>query len=323
MSGVRWQNVLTFMLDPEEIDASFHAMRVRRVLERSRDRIVDPDFWRELNPEFAITDEPIASGAMPYDVRWLDAALVERRLHADGYFVTPPVVDVAEVTRLRQGIERVVAAGFPAGFAFVYDDVYRLYARFDRLFAPLLGPRPLLLPTDAWVFHVPAGDGVRTHWTTFGPHRDWIGPDPAVLAGESPSVLVGWTALTDVTPIDSCLYVVPADCDPDYRSTTKEVNTAGLRLQDVRALPAPAGALVLMTVHLVHWGSRSSALSTAPRTSLSMFFQRRDVAPFTQPVIDTAFPIPFRSRLTWIYNTMCMMMKPEDVRALAAQLATC
>jgi hypothetical protein len=291
-------------------------VRYRRTLERLRDRIPDPAYWRALNPDLTITDEPLSRGLVPFDLPPMDAEAIRDCLRIDGYVVLPPVVPPAEIARLRRAIERVVDAGFPPGFVLVYDDFYQLYLRLSRVFDPLLGPKPLLLPKESWAFFVPAGDGARSRWTAFNEHRDYLGPDPAVLASEPPTLLTCWVPLSDVTTLDSCLYVVPGDCDPDYHTDTKAVDPARIRLQDIRALPAAAGSLVIMTSHLIHWGSRSSPLAQGPRVSMTLCLQRRDMPPYDRWAIDADVPAPFRSRLTWVYDSM----PTRDAGALEALL---
>lgn len=308
------------MYDAEDVDALFRAVGFRRTLSRLADRIPDPAFWRALNPDLTITEQP-AAGLTPYDVPWLDGAAVRARLATEGHFVTPPIAGAEDVARLAGAIGRVVDAGFPPGFALVYDEFYQLYARLEALFAAVLGPRSLFLPKDFWAFHVPPGDAARTRWTAFNPHRDWIGSDPAVLAGESPLVLTAWVALTDVTPLDSCLYVVPADCDAEYRTATSAaVDEANVRWQDIRALPAAAGSVVLLSSHIAHWGSRSSALAGGPRVSVTACRQSRAAAPFQKWTVDLDGPVPFADRLTWIYDAISQITGKSEARAVEALL---
>jgi hypothetical protein len=103
------------------------------------------------------------------------------------------------------------------------------------------------------------------------------------LASEGPSThgtpksLTVWLPLTDATPLNGCVYVVPADRDPTYN--TPDEQHLRFELSDIRALPAAAGSLLAWTQGIIHWGARTAPRQVGPRISLSSEFQRRNVAP--------------------------------------------
>ena len=303
-------------LDPDEVEASFRALRYTRALDKLGPQLLDPAFWRALNPELSVSDAPPAARAMAYDGAWAASERCHQRLREEGYFLTPTIVPAAVVARLRTAVERIVAHSLPPGCALMYDEFYQVYASLLDAAVPILGPNPILLPEDFWVFFVPPGDGAASHWTAFPPHKDWVNVDPAVMAGELPTVLVGWVALTDATTNDSCMYVVPGDADLGYRSSDRIVRIENFRLQDVRAVPAEAGQVLLFSTHLSHWGSRSSRWATHPRISISMFFQRGDVAPRLADVLDLTQPVPLESRARWMLRTLRLMMGREQSEAI-------
>jgi ectoine hydroxylase-related dioxygenase (phytanoyl-CoA dioxygenase family) len=191
-----------------------------------------------------------------------------------------------------------------------------VYASVLAAAAPILGPNAILLPEDFWVFFVPPGDGASSRWTAFAPHKDWVGGDSSVMAGGVPSVLVGWVALTDATADDSCMYVVPGDADRGYRTEDRVVRIENFRMQDVRAVPAVAGQVLLFSTHISHWGSRSSRWATHPRISISMFFQRGDVPPRLADVLDLTQPVPVEARARWMLRTLRLMMGREQSEAI-------
>ena len=159
----------------------------------------------------------------------------------EGYLITPPIVPIDELARFVRGIERVVAAGFPSALAALYDEYYNLFAGLEPVFAPLMGDDYLMVTQGLWAFHVPAGDDGRTLWTSAGPHRDRMRPDARALARDVPSVLTLWMPLEDVTPDQSCIYVVPAPYDPGFYAGEGPVRSETIRFQDIRCLPVRAG----------------------------------------------------------------------------------
>jgi ectoine hydroxylase-related dioxygenase (phytanoyl-CoA dioxygenase family) len=172
----------------------------------------------------------------------------------------------------------------------------------EPLFEPLLGPGYIMITQGVAAVHVPPGADGRALWSTSAPHRDRMGPDARTLAHDVPSILTLWLPLTDVTTEHSCIYVVPAAADPGFYSP--EMTVGKFRLQDIRALPAAAGAVLSWSSHLIHWGSRSSSFVTTPRMAVTMYFQRRDVPLWHPFSLDPGRPCSFTERLTWIDHGM-------------------
>ncbi|GMV22113.1 MAG: hypothetical protein AMXMBFR57_20620 [Acidimicrobiia bacterium] len=290
-------------MDQKTIDAVFEAFGQRRRLGRRREEIEDPDFWRRLNPQLTISDGPLAPRVTP-----LDFPPDQARWHADfmqeeGYLQTRPVFSAVELAPLREAVERVVAADLPSGMVWLYDEFYLLLARVESILEPMLGRAPLLLPKDFWVFYVPAGTAGRTGFGAYGPHRDYY-VDDGFAAGQRPSVVNTWIPLTDVTTLDSCMYVVHPEGDADFRGSLEAVRQDQLTLTDIRALPTPAGALIAFTSRIAHWGSRSSRFATGPRIAMTCVLQRRDVAPFSREVIDLTAPLPWSRRLALVLDSV-------------------
>ena len=287
-----------------DIDAGFTQVRSERALQRRLDEVRDPDFWRTLNPDLTVSEFPLSvRRERPAAVPAI-AELCRRQIIADGYLATPPVIPADELARLTAGIERVVAAGFPSTLAAGYDEYYNIFNGLEPVFAPLLGDDYIMVTQGVWAFYVPPGDDGRTLWTSGSPHRDRMAPDARTLAHDVPSILTLWMPLEDVSPDQSCLYVVPAPYDEGFYAGEREVNQHKIRLQDIRCLPARAGSVLGWSSHLIHWGSRASAAAERPRVSVSISFQRRDV-PLWHPFhIDPARPAPFIDRLMWIDHSM-------------------
>ena len=200
----------------DRVEASFRALRYVRTIERHGARLRDPGFWRELNPELTVSDEPPIAHARILDHRWAGDAHAHTHLRTEGFLVAPPIFDSDDCARLRTAVTRIVDAGLPPGCALVYDEIYRVITSLGRVLEPILGPQPALMPEDSWVFFVPPGDAALTYWTAYAPHRDWAGGDPALNEGGLPTMLAAWVALSDAGADNSCMYVVPSHCDRGY-----------------------------------------------------------------------------------------------------------
>eukprot|EP00957_Ditylum_brightwellii_P093488 7119869-Ditylum_brightwellii.AAC.1 len=95
-----------------------------------------------------------------------------------------------------------------------------------------------------------------------------------------------WMALTDATPENSCLYVLPKKFDPGYSAGDNNSDDDDDKsdplsralptkesYQNIRALPRPSGQSVLFTHRILHWGSKgnenSSSEGLTPRIAIS------------------------------------------------------
>jgi hypothetical protein len=215
------------------------------------------------------------------------------------------VVSEHVLAPMRRAIEVLAAHDIPECLACVYDEFYQCFAGLDPLLAPLLGEGYRGVGHGLASFHVPPLTGGRKAPTAaIPPHRDSLGPDPRVLAGERPGIVNVWIALTDVTTADSCIYAVPRYADTGYATANRDVTLQQFALQDVRALPVPAGSLIAWSTHLAHWGSCSTPEATGPRMSLALYFQRADLPAYDASVFDRGGIVTFSQRMRWIIHSI-------------------
>jgi Phytanoyl-CoA dioxygenase (PhyH) len=217
-------------------------------------------------------------------------------LREEGYFQTGPLIPATRLDAMRGAVEAVRAAGFPPMFALVYDVFYEAFADFDGILAGVLGRGYQLIP-NFWVYHIESSDQAKG----FEPHRDaeyadTIGPDGM------PTVLTLWVAVTDATPLNSCMYIVPRNRDPQYSDATRNRTTPAtqFKLEDIRALPARAGTLSCWDQYVYHWGSRGSRRAPSPRISYAAYCQRGDIPPVGDRLVPLPSPFAFRERLSLI-----------------------
>jgi hypothetical protein len=122
----------------EQIDAGFDRVRAERFLLAHRAEARDPDFWRALNPQLTISELPIPPDAA--ERAHVEPSVTDRatrQIVDEGYLLAPSLVSPARVDTLRRATLRVVDAGFPAGFVWVYDEFYQAFQGLEALFAPL------------------------------------------------------------------------------------------------------------------------------------------------------------------------------------------
>lgn len=240
--------------------------------------LADPALWLGIAPGLHVGDPGLARAAgqpIAFDAGALKG--INADLAREGYFQLPALDWGFDVAGLAQGVSAVVAAGYVPAFAFMYDEPWVMYGRLKTLIASVLGDDYKMMPAF-WAWHV---DGVREP-AGWQPHRD-LG-HRTLMPDRRPMAMTFWLPLTEATPNNGCMYLLPADLDP-YYGTPRDHET-NLQLQDVRALPSPAGGLLAWTQAVFHWGGRARKPIPHPRISISVEFQRGDKPPFYEPLLN-------------------------------------
>ena len=247
-------------------------------------------WWRTLSPSLCLTDSPhAATTLLPADAR--SAIAMKQQFLREGYVQgtvgqwTLPIAAMIDV------IARLRASALPPVFAFAYEEFWLLPRQLADVVSTLIGGAYLQLP-DFWAWHVdPQND--ESGWQ---PHRDK--DYRALLPDGSPKSITLWIPLTAATPLNSCIYVVPADRDPTYGQEND--NEWRFAHADIRALPAQPGDFLAWNQALLHWGSHASSRGGAARVSVAFEFQRADVPAMNQPLIGADKTPPFAERLNLI-----------------------
>jgi hypothetical protein len=190
---------------------------------------------------------------------------------------------------MARALLRLRDADIPMVFLYVWDEPWHLSAQVGEVLAAVLGPDYRVLP-DFWAWCIDP----RKQEKGWHPHRD-MGGFASLLPNGQPISLSLWVPLTDASPENGCMYVLPACRDPHYQARVSRNDVVDV--QEVRALPARAGSVLGWTQALLHWGSRASERGHAPRISFSIEYQRGDHDAFNTPLLDPAAPPPFERRL--------------------------
>ncbi len=244
-------------------------------------------FWNELCPALSVegTRTPPT-----FDVPNPDQLLAT--LRHEGYINVPGILPEGSFAPLRDCVVTLHEQRIPLAFAFVYAEFWHAFQGLRRLLEIVLGQGYRALP-DFWVWHVLPVDS-EFGW---GPHRDRV--QPTLDADNSPHSFTVWLPLSDATPLNGCIYVLPAHLDERFKRRRWDGpdNNVVKEPQSIRALPASAGSVLGWNQAILHWGSRASRLGAAPRTSMAFEFQRGDKPPFNRPLLDPTVTPPFERRL--------------------------
>jgi SAM-dependent methyltransferase len=245
------------------------------------------EHWRALCPTLHV------EGGMPrpaFAIGDVDELVGQLRL--EGYVNVPGVVEESVFEPLRDCIATLHRAGIPPAFAFVYDEFWHAFRGVSRFIEAALGKDYLALP-DFWVWHLTPSEQAAG----FGPHRDRV--QPTLDPDDSPHSLTVWLPFSDATPLNGCIYVLPAQHDERFRRRVWDGpgNDKVEDLQNIRAVPAQAGSFLAWNQAILHWGGRASRRAEGPRTSAAFEFQRGDKPPFNEPLLDPQRVPSFAERL--------------------------
>src|SRR5688572_8966451 len=245
------------------------------------------EYWRSLCPELGIE-----AGRPRPSFELGDVGNVMTTLRVEGYVNVPNVVPAPAHAALRDCVARLYQEKIPLAFAFVYDEFWIAFQGLAKFIEAALGSGYRALP-DFWVWHVPPSEDA----TGWAPHRDRV--QPTLERDNSPHSLTVWLAFTDATPLNGCIYMLPAHLDDRFkrRRWDGNDNTLVSEPQNIRALPATAGSMLAWNQAVLHWGGRASSLAAGPRASAAFEFQRGDKPPFNQPLLDPMRLPPFHERL--------------------------
>ncbi|MDG2521275.1 phytanoyl-CoA dioxygenase family protein [Caulobacter segnis] len=274
------------------------------------------EFWRETFLGLTIHD--LLRAEFPLNpLSDASAVLADQKMRLEGYFQDrdEQLVDLAD--RLSHAIEHCAQLGIPPVFIFLFDEAWAAFYRQHQMLSKFLGPDCQVLP-DFWAWRVDPTAG-QAGWK---PHRD---KGSAALAPDgTPLSLTMWVPLNEASPLNGCMYLLPANRDPVY-GTPQDKNWQ-IDLPSIRALPGAPGDYFIWNQAVLHWGGQSSAFAQKPRISMALEFQRADVAPFNRPLLGTLPFLTFQDRLKLIAKQITqykhMYPLPPEMQALAQKVLT-
>lgn len=273
--------------------------------------LTDIEAWRRFAPRLHICEESLFRQATPVEVPTVSSLPTVDLIKREGYIHTSGVAWSVDIGLLAQTIRAISAAKLAPVFGFLFDEFWLPFFQLAPLYRSLLGDYKML--PDFWIWNVEP-KSAEAGWR---PHRDK--GVLALLPDRMPKSLTTWIPLSNATTLNSCMYVVPAMLDPTYG--TPQDGQWKFELQSIRALPAAPGDLLIWNQAILHWGSRSSARGTETRVSMAFEFQRADVAPFNEPLLDPTQVQTFDQRMRLISKQILQYKHMYGVTPAIEQLA--
>jgi hypothetical protein len=276
------------------------------------------DYWKTLLPDCRITRQPFSPDQAPYELLPEVQERIRDQAIQDGYFQIQPLIDPATISLLRRLVEDLDSKGIMPIFAALYDDFWINIHRLRTVLIPVLGTGYRCVP-DFWVWLVPT-DESKSGWP---PHRDAEFSNEIIRDNGTPRLCTAWFPLTDATPDNACIYVLPRKHDLYFQDFVRKrfgkpgipnVEKIPMDIASIRALPAQAGSILGWDPMLLHWGGRASRYAPVPRISIGIYYQAADRVPTGRPFdnkgrthIDYETPgcqLTFNDRLAIIANNI-------------------
>ena len=278
-------------------------------------QLTSPDVWRARAPHLHIEDAAYFASQPPVQLNDAQLQTAANLIQVEGYFQGTIGNWGFDIDSLAQTVRGFSDAGVSPVFAFLYDEFWLPFHKLHNLYSALLGGKYYVLP-DFWVWNVDPRRG-EAGWR---PHRDK--GSRSLLDNRMPKSLTTWIPLSPATTLNGCMYIVPANLDPTYG--TEQDGEWKFELPSVRALPGNPGDFFMWNQAVLHWGSRTSPQATGSRVSMAFEFQRADVAPYNQPLMEPLFVLPFEQRLKLVAKQILqyrhMYKLAPDVEQMATQL---
>ncbi len=273
--------------------------------------LVDPAFWQSLAPQFHLADPSFYQNISALDITPDRQRAVRELLRSEGYVQGNAEWGVRP-DAMAALVRKLSAANISPVFAFLFDEFWLPFAKLHLVYADILGINYHLLP-DFWVWDVNPQRG-EAGWK---PHRDR--GRSALLPDGMPISLTTWIPLSIATPLNGCMYIVPASRDPTYGSPDE--NEWRFEYPAIRALPAAPGDYFMWNQAVLHWGSMTSPRAPESRVSMAFEFQRTDAAAFNTPLIPPLTILPFELRLQLIAKQVLQYRHMYEVDPAIEQMA--
>jgi hypothetical protein len=291
--------------------ASAHAwgsltMRTNKLLER--------EYWHSRAPALHIGDKSIFEKITYLPFSPCEQTEIAALLHEEGYVQLTADWGV-DLGPMAETVRTLSSSNLSPVFAFLYDEFWYPFLKLHRIYNVLLGGRYFWLPAF-WIWDV---DPKRNE-SGWKPHRDM--GRRSLFPDGSPKCLNTWIPLSPATPLNGCIYILPASHDPTY-GTEDELNwKSHLDYPSIRALPSKPGDFFIWNQAVLHWGGRTSPRATESRVSMAFECQRADVPAFKEPLIGPQEMPSFETRLKLIAKQVLQYQKWHALEPDLAEFAS-
>lgn len=285
------------------------------VVETRVAEMLRPEFWRTHFPNLTINERLAGWNRVGPVLSEETRNLYFARMLEEGYFQDQSATCARLAPLLSDAVAQCKALDIPPAFIFLFDEAWECFYALDPMIRFFLGDGYKVLP-DFWTWHVDPAAG-EAGWR---PHRDK--GRGALAANKSPTSLTIWIPLTEASPQNGCMYILPANFDPVY--ATEDEKNWQVDMAAIRAMPGKPGDFLCWNQAVLHWGSRTSRFAKAPRMSMALEFQRGDIPAWNSPLLEPFANHDFAARLKLVGKQILqykhMYPLPERFQLMAQRL---
>src|SRR5262245_22583727 len=268
------------------------------------------EYWQLLAPGLHIEEKSILQNVAHLQFTNSEQVEMAILLKEDGYIQSSADWGL-DLALMADTVRSLSGANLLPVFAFLYDEFWHPFLRLHLLYTALLGGKYFLLPAF-WVWNLDPNRN-ESGWK---PHRD-RGRE-SLFDNNAPKSLTTWIPLSSATPLNGCMYIVPACDDPFYAREEDPLWKLRFEFSSIRALPAKPGDFFIWNQEVLHWGGRASSRATESRVSIAFELQRADVPTFSEPLLDPFGIPPFETRLKLIAK---QLLQYQHFQTLEPELA--
>lgn len=241
-------------------------------------------FWQNFAPEMHI-ETLVAESFIEIPTDTLSVA--KAKLNTEGYFQLQQEISKLETEPLAKLVRKLVSFNILPVFCYLYDEFWLIQAKAKTLINNILGENYRIRPC-LWAWHLnPVLE--EAGWK---PHRD--GSIESLNPDLSPRVLSLWVPLTDATPLNGCMYIVPMDRE---NQAPHQAQGLDFNLPDVRALPGKAGDMFIWNHWVIHWGAQACKRAPEARISLGFELETQGSNILNAPLLDPLTLPSYEDRL--------------------------
>lgn len=234
-----------------------------------KEQLLSKEFWRNHNPDLHICDEQFLQNQKPIRIKKDKKGFVKKQIDIEGYVDLGKLRWDLPIEKMANCAKNLNKNEILPVFSLVYDEFWELLNKLDFYFQAVFCSDYEILPCF-WVWVVDPSKG-ESGWK---PHRD-KGLN-SLFPDNRPKSLTVWIPLTEATPLNGCIYILPMHLDGELQGEKKKITN----LSHIRALPAKAGNALLWNQFVFHWGAQTSPRAKRSRVSVAFEVQRSDVPRF-------------------------------------------
>ena len=207
------------------------------------------DFWLDLAPDLHIDDEDFCQRTKVVDTNSYDIMTIKELIVDEGYVKFDQLLSNEYFDEMKALIHKLHELNIPTPFCFIYDEFWLLFMKLHYIIGGILDDDYYRLP-DFWAWRINA-PSEQSGWSI---HRD-KGWNTIFNDTGLPKTISVWIPLTDIDCTNSCMYVIPANRDPTYKTLgdIRESKYWPDILPNVRALPGKAGTVLIWNQQIWHW----------------------------------------------------------------------